>query len=72
VEALLLALRSGPDPLLSSGELAELSSLTPVLLADRAASLLADRAGASPVLVVVDDLQWAGPACWPAAAATRG
>ncbi len=63
VEALLLALRSGPDPLLSSGELAELSSLTPVLLADRAASLLADRAGASPVLVVVDDLQWAGPAC---------
>jgi hypothetical protein len=72
--ALLLALRSGPEPLLPAAELTELAELAeragdaaaagvPVLLVDRMAGLLADRATSSPVLIVVDDLQWAGRAC---------
>src|ERR1700727_2438781 len=74
LEAVLLALRSGPEPLLPAAELTELAGLAeragdggaagvPVLLVDRMAGLLADRAAESPVLIVVDDLQWAGRAC---------
>ena len=74
LEALLLALRSGPEPLLPAAELTELAGLAeragdaaaagvPVLLVDRMADLLAERAAESPVLIVVDDLQWAGRAC---------
>ncbi|HEY2276734.1 MAG TPA: AAA family ATPase [Streptosporangiaceae bacterium] len=74
LEALLLALRSGPEPLLPTAELTELTKLAehtgdvaaagvPVLLVDRMAGLLAERAASSPVLIVVDDLQWAGQAC---------
>jgi DNA-binding CsgD family transcriptional regulator len=74
LEALLLALRSGPEPLLPAAELTELAELAeragdaaaagvPVLLVDRMAGLLAERAAESPVLIVVDDLQWAGRAC---------
>src|ERR1700679_4190349 len=74
LEALLLALRSGPEPLLPTAELTELTELAertgeaaaagvPVLLVDRMADLLAERAASSPVLIVVDDLQWAGRAC---------
>src|ERR1700759_5687919 len=65
LEALLLALRSGPEPLLPTAELTELAGLAeqagdratagvPVLLLDRMADLLADRAAESPVLIVVD------------------
>ena len=72
--ALLLAMRSGPQPLLPAAELTELAELAeragdaaaagvPVLLVDRMAVLLAERAARSPVLIVVDDLQWAGRAC---------
>lgn len=74
--ALLLALRSGPEPLLPTAELTELAELAelagrtghaaagvPVLMVDRMAGLLAERAAGTPVLIVVDDLQWAGRAC---------
>ncbi|HEX4256044.1 MAG TPA: AAA family ATPase [Streptosporangiaceae bacterium] len=57
---LLSALRSGPDPLLSAAELAELAELAPVLMADRVAGRLAELAGpagtGAPLLIVVDDL----------------
>lgn len=57
---LLSALRSGPDPLLSTAELSELAELAPVLLVDRVAGRLAELAGpagtGAPLLIVVDDL----------------
>ena len=69
----MLALRSGPEPLLPAAGLTELAGLAaraadaaatgvPVLLVDRMAAR-ANGVAESPVLIVVDDLQWAGRAC---------
>jgi DNA-binding CsgD family transcriptional regulator len=59
----LLALRSGPRPLLDGSALAELDDLTdhPLVLVDRAAARLEQAASVAPVLIVVDDVQWADP-----------
>ncbi len=59
----LLALRSGPRPLLDGSALAELDDLTehPLVLVDRAGARLERAAGVAPVLIVVDDVQWADP-----------
>jgi len=51
---LLLALRSGPSPLLTAADVAGLADGTPLLLLDRIAAGLT---ALGPVLVVVDDLQ---------------
>jgi hypothetical protein len=59
---LLVALRSGPRPLLDAGAFAELGALyrdRPIWLVDRIASMLEERAHSSPVLVATDDVQWA-------------
>src|SRR4051794_24462161 len=53
---LLVALRSGPDPLLDADTFAELAPLhhQPVWLVDRIASVLADLSVRTPVLIVID------------------
>ncbi|MDB5027436.1 MAG: putative HTH-type transcriptional regulator, partial [Candidatus Eremiobacteraeota bacterium] len=58
---LLLALRAGKKPLLSDAAFAELTPLRdqPVWLIDRIIGALEERALQAPVLVVVDDVQWA-------------
>jgi predicted ATPase len=58
---LLLALRAGKTPLLSAEAFAELTPLRdqPVWLIDRIIGALEERALQAPVLVVVDDVQWA-------------
>lgn len=59
---LLTALRSGPHPLLDADAFAELGTLyadRPLWLIDRVAAMLDDLASTAPVLVAVDDLQWA-------------
>ncbi len=58
---LLVALRSGPDPLLSGDAFASLAPLydKPLWLVDRIGALLEELAAAGPVLVTVDDVQWA-------------
>ncbi|MER5700016.1 AAA family ATPase [Streptomyces mirabilis] len=58
---LLLALRSGRQPLLSAEALQEAHALLdqPLLLIDRLCTWLEEAAGRSPVLVAVDDFQWA-------------
>jgi DNA-binding CsgD family transcriptional regulator len=58
---LLLALRSGKNPLLSDAAFAELTPFRdqPVWLIDRIVGALEERALRAPVLVVVDDVQWA-------------
>lgn len=58
---LLVALRSGPHPLLDEKAFADLAPLrdSPLWLVDRVAVLLEERALDAPVLVGVDDLQWA-------------
>jgi len=58
---LLLALRSGKNPLLSDAAFADLAPLRdhPLWLIDRIIGVLEERALRGPVLVVVDDVQWA-------------
>ena len=60
---LLLALRSGRDPLVSAAAFGGLTPLRdqPLWLIDRIIGLLEERALRSPVLVVLDDVQWADP-----------
>ena len=60
---LLVALRSGPDPLLDADTFAGLAPLhhQPLWLVDRIASVLADLSARTPVLIVIDDAQWADP-----------
>lgn len=58
---LLVALRSGPTPLLDVETFAGLAPLhhQPLWLVDRIASVLADLSARAPVLIVIDDAQWA-------------
>jgi DNA-binding CsgD family transcriptional regulator len=58
---LLVALRSGPDPLLSGATFTDLAPLYDrhLWFVDSLAGALRERAARSPVLVVVDDLHWA-------------
>ncbi|WP_445165862.1 AAA family ATPase [Mycolicibacterium sp. Dal123E01] len=58
---LLVALRSGPDPLLDADTFMGLAPLhhQPVWLIDRIAAVLEDLAARTPVLIAVDDAQWA-------------
>jgi DNA-binding CsgD family transcriptional regulator len=59
---LLVALRSGAAPLLDADAFAELGTLyrdRPIWLVDRIAAMLEERALAAPLLVAVDDGQWA-------------
>lgn len=60
---LLLALRSGRRPLVSADEVAVLTGRTaePVLLLDDVTRLLEGRAAETPLLIGVDDVQWADP-----------
>src|SRR5580658_2245245 len=55
------ALRAGPDPLIAAGEYEQIAGLVsePLLLADRIASRLEDFATVHPLLIAIDDLQWA-------------
>ncbi|MCK0173436.1 LuxR family transcriptional regulator [Mycolicibacterium sp. F2034L] len=58
---LLVALRSGPQPLLPGDAFASLAPLydRPLWLVDRISSLLEELAVHGPVLIAIDDLQWA-------------
>jgi hypothetical protein len=58
---LLFALRSGKEPLLSNAAFADLTPLRdhPLWLIDRIIGALEDSALKTPVLVVLDDVQWA-------------
>jgi DNA-binding CsgD family transcriptional regulator/tetratricopeptide (TPR) repeat protein len=58
---LLLALRSGKEPLLSDAAFAELTPLRdqPVWLIDRIIGETEERALRAPILIVLDDVQWA-------------
>jgi len=58
---LLLALRSGQDPLISDAAFAELATFRdhPLWLIDRIIAVLEERSLESPLLVVLDDGQWA-------------
>jgi predicted ATPase/DNA-binding CsgD family transcriptional regulator len=60
---LLVALRCGSVPLLSRSDFNELAPLCrqPLWLVDRLTSMLEKRASASPLLIGIDDLQWADP-----------
>lgn len=60
---LLVALRSGPRPLLDADTFAGLAPLhhQPLWLIDRIASILEELARRTPVLIAIDDLQWADP-----------
>jgi DNA-binding CsgD family transcriptional regulator len=60
---LLVALRSGPRPLLDAKAFAELAQLygRQVWLVDQIAGLIEERALDAPVLIGLDDLQWADP-----------
>src|SRR3984957_16878445 len=55
------ALRAGRDPLTTTGEYEQIAGVVsePLLLAERIASRLEDLAAAYPLLVAIDDLQWA-------------
>ncbi|MFD9735620.1 helix-turn-helix transcriptional regulator [Umezawaea sp. NPDC059074] len=57
------ALRSGPDPALTSTDFLALAPLTaqPLWLAEHLAALLERRAERDPLLLVLDDAQWADP-----------
>lgn len=59
--AMLIALRSGSDPLADRASFEALAepSMQPLWLAEDVADLLDRRAHRSPVLIVLDDLQWA-------------
>jgi DNA-binding CsgD family transcriptional regulator len=58
---LLVSLRSGPQPLLPEAAFASLAPLydKPLWLVDRIGGLLEELAATAPVLVAIDDLQWA-------------
>jgi len=58
---LLVALRSGSVPILSRSEFNELAPLCrqPLWLVDRLTGMLEKRASAAPLLIGIDDLQWA-------------
>ncbi|WP_319451051.1 MULTISPECIES: helix-turn-helix transcriptional regulator [unclassified Mycobacterium] len=58
---LLVSLRSGPQPLLPGDAFASLAPLydKPLWLVDRIGALLEELAATAPVLVAIDDLQWA-------------
>ena len=60
---LLLALRSGPHPLVDRVNYAKLAepSLQPLWLAEDVADLLDRRAQRSPLVIALDDVQWADP-----------
>ncbi|MFC0431014.1 AAA family ATPase [Kutzneria buriramensis] len=60
---LLLALRSGARPLVSAADLTELTARTdqPLLLVEDLAALLEPLAQERPLLIGVDDTQWADP-----------
>jgi hypothetical protein len=60
---LLVALRSGTSPLLDDDSFAGLAPLhhQPLWLVDRVASVLAERSARTPLLIVIDDAQWADP-----------
>ena len=55
------ALRAGRDPLIAAGEYEQIAGVAsePLLLADRIASRLEDFATVHPLLIAIDDLQWA-------------
>src|SRR5580700_4043164 len=55
------ALRSGQDPLTTAEQYEQIARVTsePLLLADRIACRLEDLAAVHPLLVAIDDLQWA-------------
>jgi DNA-binding CsgD family transcriptional regulator/tetratricopeptide (TPR) repeat protein len=55
------ALRAGRDPLIATGEYEQIAGVLsePLLLADRIASRLEDFATVQPLLIAIDDLQWA-------------
>jgi DNA-binding CsgD family transcriptional regulator len=55
------ALRSGRDPLTTAGQYEQIAGVVsePLLLADRIASRLEDLAAVEPLLIAIDDLQWA-------------
>jgi DNA-binding CsgD family transcriptional regulator len=54
-------LRAGPDPLTTAEQYEQIAGVIsePLLLADRIASRLEDLAAVHPLLVAIDDLQWA-------------
>jgi DNA-binding CsgD family transcriptional regulator len=58
---LLLALRSGPQPLLSREQFAELAPLHSrrLWLVDRLDAMLEERAQRTPILIAIDDVHWA-------------
>jgi DNA-binding CsgD family transcriptional regulator len=58
---LLVALRSGPNPLLDADTFMGLAPLhhQPLWLVDRIASVLEELSARTPVLIVIDDAQWA-------------
>jgi DNA-binding CsgD family transcriptional regulator/tetratricopeptide (TPR) repeat protein len=55
------ALRAGPDPLTTAAEYEQIVGVVsePLLLADRIASRLEELALVQPLLIAIDDLQWA-------------
>jgi DNA-binding CsgD family transcriptional regulator len=55
------ALRAGRDPVTTAEQYEQIAGLVsePLLLADRIASLLEERAAVGPLLIAIDDLQWA-------------
>jgi DNA-binding CsgD family transcriptional regulator/tetratricopeptide (TPR) repeat protein len=55
------ALRAGPDPLTTAAEYEQIVGVVsePLLLADRIASHLEELALVQPLLIAIDDLQWA-------------
>jgi DNA-binding CsgD family transcriptional regulator len=55
------ALRAGRDPLITTGEYEQIAGVIgePLLLAERIASRLEDLATVDPLLIAIDDLQWA-------------
>jgi AAA ATPase domain len=57
---LLLALRSGPWPLVTTTDLERLHACagTPVLLLDELTAVLEREAASGPILIGVDDVQW--------------
>jgi DNA-binding CsgD family transcriptional regulator len=61
--SLLLALRSGRDPLLTAVDLERLQTFvsSPLLLLDELAAVLEREAASGPVLVGLDDVQWVDP-----------
>jgi DNA-binding CsgD family transcriptional regulator len=61
--SLLLALRSGRDPLLTATDLKRLQTFvsSPLLLFDELAAVLEREAASGPLLVGLDDVQWVDP-----------